>query len=118
MQIFTWDELCQFRKARSEQEIPLEDLFAMVERCRKATPGGWGVYIERGPFTIGGPVCYMDENRQMVVGTPGDWGPTAPPQDDAEFIACARSDLPRLLVEVLRRRGMQPPDLDALGCGM
>ena len=76
----------------------------MIARSRKATVGGWCVAIERGDFTIGGPVCRMDENSQMVVGTSGDYGPTADPQHDAEFIAHARHDIPALIAEVRRLR--------------
>lgn len=114
---FTFEELTEMREAEKQSPIPVEDLNEMIARCRAATPGGWCHAIERGGFTIGGPVCYMDENNQMVVGTSGDWGPTADPQIDAEFIAHARMDLPRLLVEVMRLRGLNPPDLDELQFG-
>ena len=113
----TVDELLAYRKAKKEAPIPVWELDEMMDRCRRATPGSWTVALQRGEFTIGGPVCHMDENHRMVVGTACDWGPTADPQHDAEFIAHARSDLPRLLVEVMRLRGLKAPDLDELELG-
>ena len=117
LRAYTVRELMEKRAAKKRDPIPVEELNAMIARCRKATVGGWCVAIERGGFTIGGPVCRMDENSQMVEGTSGDWGPTADPQHDAEFIAHARMDLPRLLVEVMRLRGLNPPDIDWLQFG-
>lgn len=113
----TFDELSEQVAASRQAPIPMDELSEMIARCRKASPGGWCHAIERFGFTIGGPICYMDENNKMVVGTSGDWGPTADPECDAEFIAHARMDLPRLLVEVMRLRGLNPPDLDALQFG-
>lgn len=117
MKVFTLKELLEKRAAKKFAPIPFQELARMVHRCRRATPGKWCVAIRPKPYTIGAPVCYMDENIQMVVGTSGDWGPTADPQHDAEFIAHARMDLPRLLVEVMRLRGITPPDLDWLQFG-
>lgn len=118
MAMYTVEELMEYRKAKQEAPIPVSELQEMIDRCRRATAGSWMVAMEWGGFTIGGPVCHMDENHRMVVGTAGDWGPTADPQHDAEFIAHSRSDLPRLLVEVMRLRGLNPPDLDELEYGI
>lgn len=117
MQPDTYAVLVELHEARKRDLIPVAELQEMIERCRRATTGGWTYAVERGGCTIGGPVCNMDENIRMVVGTSGDWGPTADPECDAEFIAHARTDLPRLLVEVMRLRGLNPPDLDALEFG-
>ena len=117
MTTYTLGELLAMRKLKKESPIPEGDLQEMIGRCRRATPGSWTVALERGRFTIGGPVCRMDENDRMVVGTAGDWGPTADPEHDAEFIAHSRSDLPRLLIEVMRLRGLDAPDLDELEFG-
>jgi hypothetical protein len=117
MQPYTYAELVELHAARKRAPIPVAELQEMIERCRRATTGGWTYAVERGGCTIGGPVCYMDENNRMVVGTSGDWGPTADPECDAEFIAHARTDLPRLIVEVMQLRGLNPLDLDALEFG-
>lgn len=55
---------------------------------------------------LGGPVCYMDEDATVVVGQGGDFGPTNDPMDDAQFIAHAGTDVPRLLQEVRRLRAV------------
>ncbi|MFV0443619.1 MAG: hypothetical protein ACK5Q5_08610 [Planctomycetaceae bacterium] len=117
MTTYTLGELLAERKRKKASPIPECELQEMIDRCRTATPGSWTVALERDGFTIGGPVCRMDENNRMVVGTAGDWGPTADPEHDAEFIAHSRSDLPRLLIEVMRLRGLGAPDLDDLEFG-
>jgi hypothetical protein len=81
------------------------DLRAIEDRCRRATPGGWMACKEHPDFpVIGSPVCYMDEDETIAVGQGGDFGPTNNPMDDAQFIAHARTDVPRLLKEVRRLR--------------
>lgn len=117
MKVYTLAELLEMRESKKRDPIPVAELQAMIERCRRATTGGWTYAVERGGYTIGGPVCYMDEDNRMVVGTSGDWGSTAEPEHDAEFIAHARTDLPRLLIELMRLRGLNPPDLDELELG-
>lgn len=107
-------ELLERRERIKREPIPEEELQSMAERCRKATTGPW---VAVHGYTIGGPVCYMDEDEQLVVGTSGDWGPTSDPRDDAEFIAHARMDLPRVLIELMRLRGLDAPDLDDLQLG-
>jgi len=92
---------------RPKQPPSEQRLNEIEERCRKATSGGWIVARESDVWgTIGGPVCYMDEDNAIVVGQPGDWGPTNDPVDDAEFIAHARQDVPDLLAEVRRLRSL------------
>lgn len=46
----------------------------------------------------------MDEDEDIVVGQAGDFGATNNPVDDAQFLAHARTDVPRLLNEVCRLR--------------
>ena len=81
------------------------ELRAIRERAEKATAGPWVVCRESNEWgTIGMPVCRMDDDEKVVVGHVHDWGPTAPVEADAAFIAASRSDVPALLGEVGRLR--------------
>lgn len=74
----------------------------------KLTPAPW-VVIRETNFTIGMPVVrmYDDEDANLVVGHPADWGPTNN-ETDAEFIALARNAL-----FVMTLRGWYPiPGVD------
>ncbi len=96
-------ELATFK----EKHEPLtdDDLREIRERCDLASAGRWIARRENPDFlVIGAPVCYMDEDQDVVVGQPLDCGPTNDPLDDAQFIAHARTDVPRLLTEIERLR--------------
>jgi hypothetical protein len=87
------------------ERMKVDELSAIYDRCRRATPGPWVACRDHSVIGgIGGPICQMDEDDAIVVGQAGDWGPSNDPWDDAEFIAHARSDVPRLLAEVQRVR--------------
>lgn len=82
------------------------ELRQIQDRYKKATPAPWIVCREHPIIGgIGGPVCYMDEDEDVCVGQAGDFGPTNDAMDDGKFIAHARSDVPRLLHDLLRTRG-------------
>lgn len=90
---------------RISEQAPLsdEELQAIQDRCHRATPGPWVACREHYALgTIGGPICYMDEDQDVVVGQPCDVGPTHDPLVDAEFIAGSRNDIPQLLKEIGR----------------
>lgn len=109
MQTFT--EFMQ--QEHGHKPISESELSAIQLRCSKATDCQWvvGFRGENG-CSLGGTVCAMDEDESVVVGRVGDFGPTNDPKADAEFIAHAREDVPRLLAEVVRLRRLvnQPED--------
>lgn len=77
-----------------------DELRAVRERAKAATPGPWAVSYDEDVDTFGvvaeddgpGDVFIVEE-----MGQPG--------QHDAEFIAHARQDIPRLLDEIANLRG-------------
>lgn len=85
-----------------ESEITPEELAAIEERCRRASPGPWRSFIEGRDHTSGsdfimtGPPEARGEDIEMSGAT----------EDDQDFIAHARQDLPRLLAEVGRLRAI------------
>ena len=79
-----------------------DELRKTQARCMRATLGPWVVY-EDHPL-LGGPVCRMDADPIVCVGPGTDVGPMRRAADDAAFIARARTDLPRLVGEVVRLR--------------
>lgn len=101
MQTFT--EFMQ--QEHGQQPISESELSAIQSRCSKATECQWVVgFRDKNGSSLGGTVCAMDEDESVVVGRVGDFGPTNDPKADAEFIAHAREDVPRLLAEVVRLR--------------
>ena len=88
-------------KTKTRERLGTVDMQKIFERAQRATPGPWVVCREHPVLgTIGGPVCYMDEDEDVCVGQACDFGPTNDPMHDADFIAHARTDIPRLLAEV------------------
>ena len=75
--------------ARAEPVLDTHELAAIKRRCKEAT---------LGPWDANGPMITSDATDQMLVSVeryPGwEW--------DAEFIASAREDIPRLLEEIER----------------
>ncbi|WP_437193508.1 hypothetical protein [Planctomicrobium sp. SH527] len=101
MQTFT--EFMQ--REHKQQPITESELSAIQLRCSKATDCQWVVgFRDENGSSLGGTVCVMDEDESIIVGRMGDFGPTNDPKADAEFIAHARDDVPRLLAEVVRLR--------------
>jgi hypothetical protein len=90
-------------------EVLSDERLAEIEsRCAAATTGSWVICRESDEWgTIGMPVCRMEDDTDLVVGHPHDWGATAPVADDAAFIAHARRDVPELLAEVRRLRAVE-----------
>ena len=71
------------------QRLTPEELAAIRERAEKATPGPWHVYAAYSLSDI------TPETRTCVVDCVASDGTLA--REDAEFIAHAREDIPRLL---------------------
>lgn len=79
-----------------------EELSEIEQRCEAARKGPWTSYIEGRDHTSGSNIIQV--------------GPTAEPKDDIDivgateadqdFMAHARSDVPRLLAEVRRLRAL------------
>lgn len=90
----------------SSRPLSGPELQQIRDRCARATPGPWVAIRESDVLgTLGGPVCRMDADEAVVVGTPTDCGPTHDAADDAQFIAQARTDVERLLDLVERLAG-------------
>jgi hypothetical protein len=79
------------------QYIPLtdDDIRRIIERVDRATPGPWKSYIESRDEMVG-PSFIMTEGEDLYL--------TGATDDDQDFIAAAREDVPRLVAEVLRLR--------------
>lgn len=82
-----------------------EDLDEIEQRTAKATPGPWTVYEDDwGHYRDNtgqdrGHGYHVFESQQLGDGECG-----AMLQPDAEFVAAARADVPRLVAEVRRLR--------------
>lgn len=75
-----------------------EELEAIRKRCEKATPGPWTTERPKKPtnqdeFTKGVAICGFGGNTGVFADPPGGQFPWA----DAQFVAHAREDIPRLL---------------------
>lgn len=85
--------------------LSVDELSEIRQRHCKSTEGHWAVgWCDEHGSSMGSPICRMHENENVLVGLVGDSGPTNDPKADAEFIAHAHRDIPRLLNEVLRLR--------------
>ena len=75
------------------QPLSLEELAAIEERAGRATPGPWRTEDVDGDFPGGWVVSvpYEDDFRVLVTLN-SHW----PPKADNEFIAHARTDIPRM----------------------
>jgi hypothetical protein len=69
-----------------------EQLQAIKERANKATPGPWEEVAESGQWWITGPVLEYD----FVMSTNTE----DIKQEDVDFIAHAREDVPALITEI------------------
>ena len=97
-------------KEDQPDEAPISDvdLDAIAARCAAATPGPWRSFIE-GRDHLGG-------NDFIQSGGDDDRSPDfellGATRADQDFIAEARQDIPRLLAEIRRLRGLNAgPDL-------
>lgn len=76
------------------------DLSEIEARCEAATPGKWFVY-----HADAGPTVQVPKGWVALL----DWkccGGTLDQRANATFIAAAREDVPRLVAEVRRLRGL------------
>ncbi len=79
-----------------------EELAAIEARCNRATPGPWRSMIEGRD--------HMSGSSFIMTGAPSARGEdielTGATNDDQDFIAHAREDVPRLIAEVRRLRSL------------
>lgn len=93
-------------------KVPISDerLAAMQARCDAATPGPWYVEEDSGEDeTTGAPWAELvgiaeDDGSPVIRKT--DLGPDSDNDDDWEFMAHARTDLPDTLDEIRRLRAV------------
>lgn len=82
----------------SDNKLTDEELYQIRQRCEKASLGPWKSYIEGRDHWGGDDV--------IITGVKGEIGEdiylTGATDDDQDFIAHARQDIPRLLDEVER----------------
>ena len=101
-------------------ELTDEDLAAIRARVEAATPGPWVHQITTACYSvIQGGDRRSDHVHLAMMGTDGDGSPYNEPEtypngdNDAEFIAHAREDVPALVAEVERLRNLLTGALDA-----
>lgn len=105
MEWLTIDQLKRRASDKRERSITADELAAIEARAHAATEGPWRTLRETDEFgTLGMPVVQMYRDEKLVVGHSKDWGSMSEPVVDAEFIAHAREDVPRLAAEVRRIR--------------
>jgi hypothetical protein len=101
-------------------ELPEAELDLMEERATNARPGPWQAFIEDRDHTAGDTIIRiggLDMSMPDMYIHYSLPGPTTVPVPDADldFIANARQDIPRLVTEVRRLRGLlsdlQPRDV-------
>lgn len=82
-----------------------EELAEIEARCKRATPGPWRSMIEGrdhmsgSSFIMTGPLSARGEDIELTGAT----------NDDQDFIAHARQDVPRLLAEIKRLISLMRP---------
>lgn len=93
--------------------IPDADLLAMEQRCKRAQVGPWRVDFgeEIGSNWVVATNAAYDQDKRGTWAVATDRAHAsdcnaADGKDDAEFIAHARQDVPRLLEEVRRLRAV------------
>jgi hypothetical protein len=77
-------------------EITRQELEAISARCEVTTPGPWKASLE-GRDHVAGSSCVV------TAGEPFDL--TGATDQDIEFIAHAKQDIPRLVHELMRLKG-------------
>ena len=81
------------------REITRQELDAMRGRCEAATAGPWQSFVEGRDHTSGSDFIRTGGSDIELAGAT---------EEDQDFIAHAREDLPRLIEEVMRLRGWKP----------
>lgn len=79
------------------------DLDAIRARCDAATPGPWMVFEGAYPYGEG---YVIESPADLVAGNFDHEEGGIIRKEDAEFIAAARTDVPELLAEIERLRGL------------
>lgn len=94
-------------------DLTSEELEAWARLCEAATPGPWVAHHDDGDVTVWAPACEeqrADERRAFIsnIGANFQQVSVAFDADDAngDFIAAARTALPKLLAEVRRLRSL------------
>ena len=85
-------------------EISIEELEKILARCNAATSGPWKSYLE-GRDHESGSDFIMTGNKNGVRGN--DIELTGATKEDQEFIAHAKQDIPNLVAEIKRLRGIK-----------
>jgi len=80
-------------------EITRNELEAMRARCTAATPAPWQAFVEGRDHTSGSSFIRTGGKDIELFGAT---------EEDHDFIAHARQDLPRLIEEVMRLRRWKP----------
>ena len=81
-------------------KLGLDELVMIRSRCERATLGPWRSVIEGRDQTSGSSFIMVGEGEERR----GDMEISGASNEDLEFIAHARSDVPLLVDEVLRLR--------------
>jgi hypothetical protein len=118
-------ELSAMRKAAEARrgDVPVDGLtngeLAVIEgRAALATPGPWKAFIEGRDHTSGSDFIRtggLDDacpDLYLTHDSPDSTGVVVAPQEDHDFIAHARQDVPRLVAEIRRLRAPLKPDPD------
>jgi len=94
----------------TEDGLSGEELDLIDDRARQATPGPWVAQLETryglggGSFIDLSPGADTDDELYLTYSPVNRVSPNAALDADLEFIAHARSDIPRLVAEIRRLR--------------
>jgi len=89
----------RWKQNMTEQVLTNDDIAAMKMRCEKATLGPWKSYVE-GREQMSGSNFIMTGGEDIYL--------TGATVADQDFIAHAREDIPKLVVEIERLRRLLP----------
>jgi hypothetical protein len=95
----------------TSEELPEAELVKIEQRAENASPGPWQAFIEGRDHLSGDTIIRiggLDMSMPDMYIHYSSSGPTEVPVPDADldFIANARQDIPRLVVEVRRLKGL------------
>ena len=81
--------------------MTLEQLLEIENRCEAARPGPWLSYIKGRDHTSGSNFIQFGKEENRL----DDIELTGATQEDQDFIASARQDIPLLILEIKRLKG-------------
>lgn len=88
----------------NSSQLSAAELAQIQTRCDRTSPGPWTSIIEGRDQTSG---------SSFIMTAGEDIDPLGMPQDDQDFAAHARQDVPHLVAEVRRLSRGEPPGVDA-----